>query len=116
MSGYLSDRRVQNGGIRFRCLTLGSLLWSGFGRSLSAIHTRYYDLKRCRRATPDTIGYRFGSMSIAEIGIEVGRLTLEQKRCLLARFVFELTLVGRDTYVPESEEAAAQRQLIGMDH
>jgi hypothetical protein len=55
-------------------------------------------------------------MSIAEIGIEVGRLTLEQKRCLLARFVFELTLVGRDTYVPESEEAAAQRQLIGMDH
>jgi len=56
-----------------------------------------------------------GSINIAEIGIEVGRLTLEQKRRLLARFVYELTVVGRGTYVPESEEIAAPRQLRAVN-
>ena len=54
-------------------------------------------------------------MNIAEIGIEVGRLTLEQRRRLLARFVYELTIVGRDTYVPQSEEIAAPRQLRAVN-
>ena len=63
----------------------------------------------------DTIGYRFGSMNIAEISIEVRQLTLEQKRQLLARFVWELTIVGRGTYVPESDEVAAPRQLRAVN-
>jgi len=54
-------------------------------------------------------------MNIAEISIEVRQLTLEQKRQLLARFVRELTIVGRGTYVPESDEVAAPRQLRAVN-
>ena len=54
-------------------------------------------------------------MSIPEIGIEVARLTLEQRWKVLAVLIFELTMVGRGTYVPQSEEIAAPRQLRAVN-
>lgn len=54
-------------------------------------------------------------MSIPEIGIEVARLTLEQRREVLAVLIFELTVVGRGTYVPQSEEVATPHQLRAVN-
>jgi hypothetical protein len=54
-------------------------------------------------------------MSIVEIANDAAQLTLEQRRRLLARLAFELTIAARGTYVPGSEEIAAPRQLRGYN-
>ena len=54
-------------------------------------------------------------MTIEETGFKADRLTRDQRTRLLARFAFELTLVGRGTYVAQSEEIAAPQQLRAVN-
>jgi hypothetical protein len=61
------------------------------------------------------MGYRVGSMNIAEIDVEAAELTADKKKQLLARFAFELTVVARATYLPGSEEVSAPRQLRAVN-
>jgi hypothetical protein len=50
-------------------------------------------------------------MSITEIATAAERLTPEQRRELLARLAFELTIAARTTYDPGSGDIAEPRQL-----
>ena len=54
-------------------------------------------------------------MTIGEIGVKADRLTRDQRARLLAGFAFELTLVGRGTYVAQSEEIAAPQKLRAVN-
>jgi len=46
-------------------------------------------------------GLSFEKMSIADIAVEAAHLTVEERRQLLARLPFELTIAARATYVPD---------------
>jgi hypothetical protein len=50
-------------------------------------------------------------MNIEDIARAATLLSPEQKRRLLARLSFELTISARDAYLPGSEDIAAPRQL-----
>ena len=50
-------------------------------------------------------------MNLEDIAKAATQFSPEQKRRLLARLSFELTIVARDTYVPSSEDIAAPQQL-----
>jgi hypothetical protein len=56
-----------------------------------------------------------GHMNIEDIARAATQLSPEQKRRLLARLSFELTIAARETYLPGSEDIAAPQQLRSLN-